>query len=592
MRLWAIAALIAGAGCVETSSGAGPADGRTPVDPCGNESLDDGEDCDGVLRRDRDATATCTSKCLYNRCGDREVLDGENCDGSQDCPDDCNLAQCRDGDVDEDEECDPLAGLGPCSNECKLCGNGQLDPGESCDVAEGGYCFLDCESFCGDRARSELEACDEGATHPSGSSCDSSCRERRCGDGVVSDSEACDGGPGCGGECRFLDCRARDMSMGWNQLFALVGDGALLSTGLDDNGALGRPDGPGEATGTPELREGQPLWRVVGGQEVALGIDADGGLWSWGSNRLGGLGVGDLEPRAGRNRVLVPRPVVDAALTMTTAAAVDVDGAIWVWGSDASELLADGEEAARAQACGADRTGCWQERRVGTPRKIDAEGTRFRSVAGVTQTFVAISEGGSLWGWGRNLEQQLGNLELPSSCRDGFDGEITCSAKPRQIVAGPVDHVAPGGNVTLWSEGTRLFAMGHLVFVGGPDEKRGVPWELPRPEGAPDVGYITLTFGEYHGFALRADGVLLGLGVNSEGMLGLGTIEPGGTRGLTEVPLPGEVRKVAATFRSSAALLADGRIFAFGSGEHGRFGDGEIAPHSVATPFEVPLVCP
>lgn len=93
------------------------------------------------------------------------------------------------------------------------CGNARVEPGESCDdgnLVAGDGCGPSCrwEPFCGDGVRDEGEVCDDG-NGAAGDGCAPDCRsDERCGDGVtdVAAGEACDGAPGCTGDCTWEAC--------------------------------------------------------------------------------------------------------------------------------------------------------------------------------------------------------------------------------------------------------------------------------------------------------------------------------------------------------------------------------------------------
>ncbi len=65
-----------------------------PVAPetCGDETIQDGEECDDGNSEDRDE---CTTACMYNRCGDRRLEPTEQCDDGNDSDDDRCDSECR-----------------------------------------------------------------------------------------------------------------------------------------------------------------------------------------------------------------------------------------------------------------------------------------------------------------------------------------------------------------------------------------------------------------------------------------------------------------------------------------------------------------
>lgn len=217
------------------------------LEDCGDGVVDVGEECDGTgmpgVPGVGGETATCNADCTMRSCGDGKINNAANeqCDdgtigginqnqNSRDCRADCRLNFCTDGfqntagTPSKREACDDgnMINNDECSNSCQSaqCGNGLLDTNEECDLggsnSDTGACTLSCKiSTCGDgKVRTGVEECDPGdagfsadgpclpgvgAAHIGG------CRFARCGDGdlqtqavppgnVGTFAEACDNG--------------------------------------------------------------------------------------------------------------------------------------------------------------------------------------------------------------------------------------------------------------------------------------------------------------------------------------------------------------------------------------------------------------
>jgi cysteine-rich repeat protein len=191
---------------------------------CGNNIVDDGEECD-----DADFNGPnyrCGFDCQWTAhetdCDD--LVDDDH-DGLTDCDDsDCVGADwcnpvCGNNDLENGEQCDDgnTADNDGCSASCELenCGDNNLDPGEECDDGnnvDGDGCSATCksEAVCGNGNREPGEECDDGNTDD-GDGCSSTCEDEFvCGNGMVEGNEECDTGGGdsaaCDGDCTFPVC--------------------------------------------------------------------------------------------------------------------------------------------------------------------------------------------------------------------------------------------------------------------------------------------------------------------------------------------------------------------------------------------------
>jgi cysteine-rich repeat protein len=212
---------------------------RTPLDeqerrPCGNGTLDPGEECDDGNRLDGDA---CTSTCLRARCGDGILWRGvEACDDGNEldgdgCPGHCGPPTCGDGLVQAGEPCDDgnRDDSDACLSSCALafCGDGLLRAGtEECDDGnriDGDACVACRPARCGDGfVQLGVEACDDG-NPVDDDGCDNLCRRPVCGDGRRAGSEECDLGPDNGDQPAFLISQPSGTRIGTNPIVARRG---------------------------------------------------------------------------------------------------------------------------------------------------------------------------------------------------------------------------------------------------------------------------------------------------------------------------------------------------------------------------------
>jgi len=139
---------------------------------CGNEIVDQGEECDDGNVEDGDG---CSSTCLIEGsfCGNGTLEEGEECGekGVPPCPEDKTCEKCR------------------CVGEMdpELCGNGAVDPGEECEISSKRV-FFKRDSLCpGDEACINCRCVE------------TECDPDSCGDGEVIDLNTCKCMPNCVG---------------------------------------------------------------------------------------------------------------------------------------------------------------------------------------------------------------------------------------------------------------------------------------------------------------------------------------------------------------------------------------------------------
>lgn len=267
------------------------------------------------------------------------------------------------------------------------------------------------------------------------------------------------------------------------QVLALTWNGTVWAWGRNNNGQVGNgtttdsampvevlgPSGSGFLSGIVKVVAG-------GGDEFSLALKADGTVWSWGSNSFGQLGNGNPGVQSSTPVQVVGTGgsgflsgVVDIAAGGNAAGALRSDGTVWTWGWNAYGQLGDGTM-----------------NNSSTPVQVlDAGGSNFLSgvgsiSAGGTAFLVVKPADGSVWGWGQDINGQLG------------DGQTTTAQ------TSPVQTIGVGGT-------------GHLT------------------------GIVSVAAGP-HSLALTSSGTMYAWGYNRDGQLGNGT-----TSGYDANPIPTQV---------------------------------------------------
>jgi alpha-tubulin suppressor-like RCC1 family protein len=347
---------------------------------------------------------------------------------------------------------------------------------------------------------------------------------------------------------------------------------------------------------------GAALARVSAGGGHSIGLRADARLRAWGRNGNGQLGDGTFDARNDAVDVTGLTDVATFSVGADHTLAIRANGEVWAWGRNRDAQLGDGTTtdratpqpvpglgAARAVAASlepvrsfslavlADGTvRAWGDNTFGqlgdgtvidraAPVPVGTLGEVASVAAGVRHA-LALRRDGSVWAWGANNFGQLGN------------GTTTASLTPMPIVLpAPAVAIAAGGDssLALTNEGTVL-AWGFNVTGGlgdGTTENRSAPVTVQLP--APAVAIAAAWDG--HALALLADGRVYAWGYNEFGQCGLGTDTPAEPTPGRVTTLPRNVVAIGVGANHSLALDGAGNVWAWGNNSAGQLNDGTAA---------------
>lgn len=128
----------------------------------------------------------------------------------------------------------------------------------------------------------------------------------------------------------------------------------------------------------------------------ACAIRTDGSLWCWGDNHRGQLGVGDLSDRSEPTQVRQPSgPWAQVQVGGDFTCAIRHDTGLWCWGYAVNGALGLGAIDGTEQ-----------------PLPLEHAEDGWSDVAAAARTACALKRDGSLWCWGNNEAQQLGQMGM------------------------------------------------------------------------------------------------------------------------------------------------------------------------------------
>lgn len=200
---------------------------------------------------------------------------------------------------------------------------------------------------------------------------------------------------------------------------------------------------------------------------------------------------------------------------------------------------------------------------------VQIVGSEVVQVAAGWDHSLFLKAGGSLWTMGAGQRGQLG------------DGKTQTRNSPLAIVTSGVSDIAAGNSHSLFksSIGSRLAKTISLSAFGnnqdgqlgdGTTTQREFP-QLVRSTQVDLFDFTSIAAGSHHSFFVqRFNRTLFGMGRNTSGQLGDGTIE----NRLSPALITTDVLTVAAGIAHSLFIKSDGSLWGMGHNAYGQLGDG------------------
>jgi alpha-tubulin suppressor-like RCC1 family protein len=355
---------------------------------------------------------------------------------------------------------------------------------------------------------------------------------------VLSDQKA--------GDCRILVCDGAGSPIAKNDDTDKPVDADTCRTGACVNG---NPVQTFEPTKIASLAIGENHTCVRKG---------NGALWCWGSSEFGQLGIdGIVSSPIALFVSALGQDVADVAAGSTHTCARTTTGTIACWGSNEGGEVGDGTNMDAP-----------------SPVELKSLGNSNTQIALGTDHSCSRRADSSLFCWGRNGYGQVGD-----GTTDNANAPVLI-----KVLGQTVTQVAPGtthtcalksnGTVWCWGENT------YEELGNGTSSTSYKPVEVVGLEGVVDV-----VSGYDHTCARKKNGSLSCWGANDHGQLGTGSIDFGGAGASNVITLGTDVAEVGAGEMHTCARKTDGSVWCWGGNMNGQVGDGTTMDRT--TPVEI-----
>ena len=286
-------------------------------------------------------------------------------------------------------------------------------------------------------------------------------------------------------------------------MIATKDDGSLWAWGRGSNyGQLGQNSAVDISSPVQIGATGDWTGATFTGGGTVLSVKSNGTAWAWGTGGYGGTGQGDTVQRSSPTQIGTDTTWSNTGGkiggTMISMFAIKTNGTLWCWGENEYGELGLNNKTARS-----------------SPTQVGTDATWASVTGGALFSTGAVKTNGTLWTWGRNNYNQLGQnngTEYSSPRQVGTD---TTWARVNSGTYHTMMAVKTDGTMWMWGRGSNGVT-GHNNTTQYSSPKQvgsATTWDSGHQKF--DTTYLSTT-------ALKTDGTAWSWGKNGEGMLGLG----------------------------------------------------------------------
>ena len=369
------------------------------------------------------------------------------------------------------------------------------------------------------------------------------------------------------------------VSTGSSYMAAIRTDSGLFIWGTNTNGQLGLND---VALRSQPTQIGSSSWSAVSTSNNAhtLAVTTAGNLYAWGNNTFSQLGLGDAINRSS------PVQIGTSSWTNIYAGtnyslALRTDNTVFAWGSGPSGqlgIITPLSWTGISAGIGIHNDYTLWSWGDNTSGQLGISSTQYRSspvqlgtvswtnVYSTTSNSYAIKSDGTLWSWGTNTNGQLG---LSDTLNRSSPVQIGTDTNWSTVVASATGHA-----LALKTTGA-LYAWGFNQYNELGQNQIVASTNTSSPVQVGSSSWTKISAGNNYSLAIRTDGALFAWGRNDWGQSGLNN----------NTPLSWTT--VAGGDNYSVAIRSDGKLFSWGRNDKGQLGLGHTVSKSAPTQIAV-----
>ena len=350
------------------------------------------------------------------------------------------------------------------------------------------------------------------------------------------------------------------VSTGQGNSIALRSDGLLFTWGRNNYGQLG--DGTTISKSSP-VQIGSSSWIAVSsGGGHCLAIRSGGTLFTWGRNNYGQLGVNDFTSRS--SPVLVSSGWSQIAGGGLHSVGINSNGTIYTWGNGIYGQMGDNTQNSRPNP---------------GLLYVTFSSSSWTAIGAGNFTTFGIRNDGTLYGWGRNNDGQLGVNngfavnQQPVRVLPPYQGSWTSITKGLSAANGGG---ILNGQPYFWGRNDYYQITPAFWAVTPPTITSSVPVQIPFTSSlsspiAVSSSWSSISVGNNFVAAIQSDKKLYAWGRNNYGQLGDNTTI---TRSSPVQIGSSSWLAVSSGAYSTAAIRSDGLLFTWGRNTSAQLGDG------------------